>query len=250
MQPDRDYTIWEKGTGLPLDPSMPKEQAIYSGKVGIDGCKRCEIVLAHNERGGLLHGVFIERIGMVRDIAREERRYDIAAPDTVVIRLAARRVAGMKIGAHLLDGEDADRGRQAVVEDDTKIGRWDGARSLKGGDLGESVHSGVGASRALGQQPLAGEAFDGLGQRSLNGGLAGLHLPAVVGGTIVGESEFEGARHKHRFRSSRFQSFKVSRFQRKSKSNGKHHSPAQAERECLRHPPGTSRVGYTRRLQL
>ena len=25
VQPDRDYTIWEKGTGLPLDPSMPKE---------------------------------------------------------------------------------------------------------------------------------------------------------------------------------------------------------------------------------
>jgi len=40
VQPDRDFTMLEKGTGLPLDPSMPKEQAIYSGKVGIDATRK------------------------------------------------------------------------------------------------------------------------------------------------------------------------------------------------------------------
>ena len=40
VQPDRDHTIWDKGTGLPLDPSMPKEQAIYSGKIGIDATRK------------------------------------------------------------------------------------------------------------------------------------------------------------------------------------------------------------------
>jgi 2,5-furandicarboxylate decarboxylase 1 len=40
VQPDRDLTIWEKGTGLPLDPSMPKQMAIYSGKVGIDATRK------------------------------------------------------------------------------------------------------------------------------------------------------------------------------------------------------------------
>ncbi len=40
VQPDRDFTIWEKGTGLPLDPSMPKEQAVYCGKVGIDATRK------------------------------------------------------------------------------------------------------------------------------------------------------------------------------------------------------------------
>jgi 2,5-furandicarboxylate decarboxylase 1 len=40
VQPDRDYTILAKGTGLPLDPSMLKEQAIYSGKVGIDATRK------------------------------------------------------------------------------------------------------------------------------------------------------------------------------------------------------------------
>jgi 2,5-furandicarboxylate decarboxylase 1 len=40
VQPDRDLTILEKGTGLPLDPSMPKEMAIYSGKIGIDATRK------------------------------------------------------------------------------------------------------------------------------------------------------------------------------------------------------------------
>lgn len=40
VQPDRDLTIWEKGTGLPLDPSMPKQTAIYSGKIGIDATRK------------------------------------------------------------------------------------------------------------------------------------------------------------------------------------------------------------------
>lgn len=40
VQPDRDLTIREKGTGLPLDPSMPKEQAIFSGKIGIDATRK------------------------------------------------------------------------------------------------------------------------------------------------------------------------------------------------------------------
>ncbi len=40
VQPDRDYVIMAKGTGLPLDPSMPKEEAIYSGKVGIDATRK------------------------------------------------------------------------------------------------------------------------------------------------------------------------------------------------------------------
>ncbi|HEX9462670.1 MAG TPA: UbiD family decarboxylase [Alphaproteobacteria bacterium] len=40
VQPDRDLTVWDKGTGLPLDPSMPKETAIYSGKLGIDATRK------------------------------------------------------------------------------------------------------------------------------------------------------------------------------------------------------------------
>lgn len=40
VQPARDLTIWSDATGLPLDPSMPKETAIYSSKVGINATRK------------------------------------------------------------------------------------------------------------------------------------------------------------------------------------------------------------------
>jgi hypothetical protein len=64
------------------------------------------------------------------------------------------------------------------------------------------MDAGVGASGALGQKLLSGEALDGLRQGTLDGGLAGLDLPAVKGGAIIGEGEFEGSRG-HGFDTSR-----------------------------------------------
>ena len=94
-------------------------------------------------------------------------------------------------------------GGKAVVEHDAEVGGGNGAGGLKGCDLGEGVNAGVGASGALGQELFSGEALDGFGESSLDGGLAGLDLPAVKGGAVVGEGEFESARSQH----SRFQSF-------------------------------------------
>ena len=174
------------------------------GAVGIDGGERGEVVLSGDERGGLLHGGFVEWIGMVGDVAGEKWRNDIAAPDAVVIALGAGRVAGMEAFGHFLDGEDADGGGETVIEHDAEVGGGNGAGGLKGRDLGERVDSGVGASGALGQKLLSGEALDGGGQGALDGRLAGLDLPAVEGRAVIGESEFESAE------GHRFQGFKVS----------------------------------------
>ncbi len=57
----------------------------------------------------------------------------------------------------------------------------------EGGDLGEGVDAGVGAAGALGEDGFAGDAVDCLGECALDGGQAGLNLPAVVGGSVVGE---------------------------------------------------------------
>jgi len=64
-------------------------------------------------------------------------------------------------------------------------GNGDGER--KGGDLSERVNAGVGAAGALGENGFAGDAMDGLDECALNGGKRGLGLPAVVGGSVVGE---------------------------------------------------------------
>ena len=147
-------------------------------------------MLAGDEGGGLLHGVFIERIGVVGDVAGEEGRNDVAAPDAVVIALGAGGVAGVEIVGHFFDGEDSDGGGKTVVEHDADVGGGNGAGGVKGCDLGERVDAGIGASRALGQELFSGEALDGVGESSLDGGLAGLDLPAVEGGAVVGEGEF------------------------------------------------------------
>src|SRR6266542_1037371 len=73
--------------------------------VGVDCRKGGEVVLTKDQRSGLLHGGFIQRIRMVRDVARKEGRNDVAPPDAVLIALAARRVAGVEAGSDLLDRE-------------------------------------------------------------------------------------------------------------------------------------------------
>lgn len=70
-----------------------------------------------------------------------------------------------------------------------KIGLWDGRGEGEGGYLGERVDPGVGAAGALGENGFAGDAMDGFGECALDGGEVGLNLPAVIGGSIVGEDE-------------------------------------------------------------
>ena len=63
----------------------------------------------------------------------------------------------------------------------------------EGGDLGEGVDAGVGAAGALREDGLAGDVVDGLGESALDGGKAGLDLPAVEGRAVVGEDESSSA---------------------------------------------------------
>ena len=58
-----------------------------------------------------------------------------------------------------------------------------------GGDLGEGVDAGVGAAAALRERLLAGDARDRVGKRALDGGAAGLHLPAGEGRAVVRDGE-------------------------------------------------------------
>ena len=51
------------------------------------------------------------------------------------------------------------------------------------------MDAGVGTAGALGQDAFADGAVDGVGEESLDGGQAGLDLPAVVRGAVVGEDE-------------------------------------------------------------
>ena len=65
-----------------------------------------------------------------------------------------------------------------------------GARRVEAGHLGQGVDSGIGAAGALGQRRFAGDAAESGLQFALDGGLAGLHLPALEASAIVGEGYF------------------------------------------------------------
>ena len=177
--------------------------------------------------------VSFKRIGVVGDVAGEKGRNDIAAPDAVVIALGAGGVAGMEAFRHFIDGEDANGGGKPVVEHDAEVCGRNGAGGLKGCDLGEGVNAGVGASGALGQKLLSGEALDGVGQSALDGGLAGLNLPAVEGRAVIGEREFEsaGAHRSHGFQGwlptiSRFQGWRVLRAKSRRRISNQEQCPA------------------------
>ena len=58
------------------------------------------------------------------------------------------------------------------------------------GDLSQRVHAGVGAARTLGQGRFADDAAESRLQFALNSAMAGLDLPAVKVGAVVGEGEF------------------------------------------------------------
>ena len=65
---------------------------------------------------------------------------------------------------------------------------------IEAGDLGEGMDAGVGATRALRQGRFAGNAAEGGLQLALDGGFAGLDLPAAEFGAVVGEGELEAVR--------------------------------------------------------
>ena len=109
--------------------------------------------------------------------------------DAVLVRFGNCGVAGVEIGAGRLCREHADAGGKATIEGQLEsIGR-DGSTQGKRSDLAESVDTGVGSARSLRQHALSDGTLNGIGECALNGRKAGLNLPAVECGAVVGERE-------------------------------------------------------------
>jgi len=60
-------------------------------------------------------------------------------------------------------------------------------------DLSEGVDAGIGAACAVDEDFFLGDLAGGFGDGALDSRLAGLDLPAVEGGAVVGNGEFEVA---------------------------------------------------------
>ncbi len=79
-----------------------------------------------------------------------------------------------------------------------RLGSGIGFSRLKAATCAERMHAGIGASAAGHVHRLAFHAGDDFLQQALNGGKAGLHLPAVKRAAIVGEVNANAAHYAGR----------------------------------------------------
>ena len=121
------------------------------GEVGVGGGEGGEVVGAEDVGGGLLEGFEVEVVaGGPDERGQEWRAEDAAREDAVLVGFAEGTAAGVEGFGDFFDGEDADAGREGVVEGPVEIGRGDRGFEGEAGDLAEGVDSGVGAVRSLG----------------------------------------------------------------------------------------------------
>ena len=96
----------------------------------------------------------------------------------------------MKRARHPFCLQISDRLRKRAIERAQEIGRRDVSLQGKAGDLGERVDAGVSAAGTLRQGRFADNAAERGLQFALDGALAGLNLPTVEIGAVVGDGQF------------------------------------------------------------
>jgi hypothetical protein len=97
----------------------------------------------------------------------------------------------MKIRRRFFHGKDAYGPRKHVIERAHEIWRGNWRFDSNGGDLGQCVDAGVGASGALRQRFFTGQLFESGHQCPLNGHTVRLDLPSGEVMAIVSEREFK-----------------------------------------------------------
>ncbi len=89
------------------------------------------------------------------------------------------------------------RRRQNPVKRPLQVFFRNGRLQSKAGDLGQRMHSSIGASRALRERRFARNLSQRRLQLALDGELPGLHLPAAEIGAVVGQGDSPRLRLRH-----------------------------------------------------
>ena len=164
---------------------------------GVGGGEAGEVVGAEQVEGGGFEGFEVEWPAAVPDEGGEEGVADAlggggfyaAFEDAVLVCFGAGGVAGVEGVGDAVGGEDADAGGEGAVECAEQVGGRDVGGEGEAGNLAEGVDAGVGAAGALGEDVLVEDGAQGGGESSLDGREAGLDLPAVEAGAVVGQLE-------------------------------------------------------------
>ena len=87
----------------------------FSALFRIDGGEAGEVMFAFNERGGLDHAGFRERVRMVVNIARLEWRANCSSVDVVAVSFGDSRASRMEFRRHFFRGKNADGAGKYVI---------------------------------------------------------------------------------------------------------------------------------------
>jgi hypothetical protein len=98
-------------------------------------------------------------------------------------------VASVEIRRDGVYRKDANTRWQKVVQGALQVRTGNSRRERKGGNLAQRVNPRVGSARALGKDSLSRDMVQSLNESALNRGQAGLNLPAMIAGTVVGNRE-------------------------------------------------------------
>ena len=142
-------------------------------------------MLAGEEGGSSDHGRFVERVGVVVDIAPEKRGADFFSPDPVLIGLGYGLEARMEVWGALFDPCDSNVVREEAVQCLAQVAGGNRVSEVESGTNGESVDARVSAAAAVDLDSFAFDLREGGLDGALDGGQAGLDLPAVIGGAVV-----------------------------------------------------------------
>ena len=123
-----------------------------------------------------------------------ERGTDFSPVQPVLVSLRGSVITGMKSGSGFLSAQDSDGGRQKTVQGAAEVFNGDGIGDGKRGHLGFGMHARIGSARSVDHHGLALDPADDFLQLALNGGQAGLHLPAMEVRAFVGDGETDTAR--------------------------------------------------------
>lgn len=155
-----------------------------------------EVVTANEARGGETHPGLIQGIRVVVDVAGIERRTDFGAIHGVAVGLGVGVEAGVEVGVNLFHVVNTDGGGEQTIDRLFEILRGDAVGEAESSYLREGVDAGVGATGTGDMNGGAFNAADDLFQHALDGGEAGLYLPAVVFRAIVRNGNADAAADK------------------------------------------------------
>jgi hypothetical protein len=97
----------------------------------------------------------------------------------------------VEIGAHFFSRDDANRGRQKSVEGTLQFFRGELRLRFETCDLAERVDAGVCSAGAVNGYLFLSDFAEYIGDCALNGGDAGLDLPAVECGAVISKGQFD-----------------------------------------------------------